>query len=543
MKGKYSTLAAITLISILTISLVVEALSSKVYATGEEIRIPLWIKKVAKLWANGEISDSDFLQGIQYLLVQKIMKIPETNADSSSYPEIPPWVKIVAKLWANGRLGDSTIVQGIQFLIQTSFIKLPKTQVQNQAVNLLASPTVWFAPLPEKMGNQFVDSKNFKPLAGQQLSGSRDFMELFTKDAPWNNAEQHVQVFKLYQNWVITASDLKLMQTVTYLNNHNITIAMESGALEHPSTCGDGVEGFGGKKPTLDALNRIKEAGGNVHFIALDEPFYFGSLYSGHNACHFPALQIAEDVTTYVKSIKLFFPDTAIGDIEPIVKGAGVIQYENWLNMYSAVSGTNFPFFVLDNDWSQPNWPMVDKELQTFLHDHKIQSGMIYVGNPTDTSDQEWLAHAEKRIMTYEIEAGGRPDHVIFQSWHAHPYYILPETSSNTFTHLILSYFNKRTTLDIVSSLSFDGTQAINGKLNGIDGTPLSEAVVGLFAGSVDESGTFIQSDVLPVDSTRTDKNGSFHLNLNGIRTGTILQAKYSGDQNHWPSYLDIEIH
>src|SRR2546427_10233455 len=123
MKGKYSTLAAITLISILTISLVVEALSSKVYATGEEIRIPLWIKKVAKLWANGEISDSDFLQGIQYILVQKIMKIPETNADSSSYLEIPPWVKIVAKLWANGRVGDSTIVQGIQFLIQTGFIK------------------------------------------------------------------------------------------------------------------------------------------------------------------------------------------------------------------------------------------------------------------------------------------------------------------------------------------------------------------------------------------------------------------------------------
>ena len=80
-----------------------------------------------------------------------MMKIPETKVGSNSYPEIPR-IKIDSKIWATGKLGDPSFVQRIQFLIQSAFIKLPKTQAQNQAVNHLVSPTVWFAPTPEKKG-------------------------------------------------------------------------------------------------------------------------------------------------------------------------------------------------------------------------------------------------------------------------------------------------------------------------------------------------------------------------------------------------------
>src|SRR5256885_3979878 len=51
---------------------------------------------------------------------------------------------------------------------------------------------------------------------------------------------------------------------------------------------------FGGKEPTLNALERVKEAGGIVRFIALDEPFFYGSLYDGPNACHWPSLRSEE---------------------------------------------------------------------------------------------------------------------------------------------------------------------------------------------------------------------------------------------------------
>ena len=541
MVNKYFTLVAIATISILTISLSTEVFPSKFYALGDEIHIPTWEKSVAKLWAKDEITNSDFLQGIQYLLTQGIMKMPETEV-GSDYPQIPPWIKIDAKLWSNGDLADTVFVQGIQYLIKTGSIKIPKTQTQNQTIVPLVNPVVWFAPLPEEEGKTFVGGKNFRPvIEGQQFRGSRDFMKLFTEDAPWKNAEQHVKVFKLYQGWVINSTDLELDQMVTYLNNHNIAIAIEAGPFEGTSTCGKGVEGFGGIQPTLNALDRVKEAGGIVRFIALDEPFFYGSLYDGPNACHWPSLKVAENVDAYIRFIKRIYPDISIGDIEPITKRSDIIPYENWLKVYQAVSGSNFPFFHLDTSWDQRGWPVVDKELEAFLSDHKIQFGIIYFGNPNDISDDEWLAHAEERMVTYEAKAGGRPDHVIFQSWNNHPNYVLPETSPHTFTHLILSYFKTRTILDIITNSSSDILH-INGKLTQINGRPLEEAPIQLSIGSVNGSGTFVGSDVLPVGIAQTDKNGTFHFKLKGIKSDAILQAKYSGDDDNWPAYIEIQI-
>ena len=545
MKNEYLALTTITAILIIIISIVPQLSPSKSYAEGERFHIPPWEKNVANWWANGMISDSDFLQGIQYLLAKEIMKISETEVGSSYSPEIPPWIKIDAKLWSNGKLGDSTFVQGIQYLIQTGFIKLPKTQAQNQTVDLGVNPTVWFAPRPAKEGSQYVHSNSSKPLTGgQQLISSRDFMELFTENAPWQNAEQHVQIFKLYLGWVITANDFELNQTVTYLNNHKIAIAIEAGPLESTSTCGKGVEGYGGKEQSLYAINRIKQAGGVVRYIALDEPFYYGSLYDGPNSCHWSILKVANAVKEYVRFIKRMFPDTVIGDVEPITARSGAIQYENWLKIYWAVAGSNLPFFHLDTDVdSQPNWPIVNKELETFCREHKIEFGMIYFGNFNASSDDEWLDQAEKRIVTYEVEAGGRPQHVIFQSWQPHPFYVLPETSPHTFTHLILSYFKPRTVLNIITTSESSGMLLVNGKLTQLDGKPIAGSSIELFRGSVSGSGIFVKSDGLPVDSTETDKDGAFYFRLKEIKSDTILQARYSGDENHWPSYIEIQIH
>ena len=71
--------------------------------------------------------------------------------------------------------------------------------------------------------------------------------------------------------------------------------------------------------------------------------------------------------------------------------------------------------------------------------------GIIYSGNPHDNSDEEWLSHAREHMITYEVDEGGKPDHVIFQSWNNYPQYVLPESNPNVFTNLILSYLKTRT--------------------------------------------------------------------------------------------------
>ena len=53
------------------------------------------------------------------------MEIPSTNQGSSSGEnEIPEWIKKNAGWWAEGAIGDSDFVQGIQFLIKEGIMSV-----------------------------------------------------------------------------------------------------------------------------------------------------------------------------------------------------------------------------------------------------------------------------------------------------------------------------------------------------------------------------------------------------------------------------------
>jgi hypothetical protein len=87
-------------------------------------QIPLWIKQNAEWWADGKIGDSDFVQAIQYLIKQKIMKIPLASSKvEDGNNVIPSWVRNNAKWWADGKIGDSDFIQGIQYLVTNGIIK------------------------------------------------------------------------------------------------------------------------------------------------------------------------------------------------------------------------------------------------------------------------------------------------------------------------------------------------------------------------------------------------------------------------------------
>ena len=82
-----------------------------------EIEIPNWVKQNAGWWAEGAIADTDFVSGIQFLISNGIMNIPETESGESSGESIPDWVKQNAGWWADGAIADSDFVSGIQYLI------------------------------------------------------------------------------------------------------------------------------------------------------------------------------------------------------------------------------------------------------------------------------------------------------------------------------------------------------------------------------------------------------------------------------------------
>jgi hypothetical protein len=95
--------------------------------TPTNIVIPTWVKKNAGYWSTGTMGDSDFVSGVQYLVQQGIMKIPtstSTTSTNSSPTQIPTWIKTNAGWWADGQITDNDFVKGIQYLISNKIMKL-----------------------------------------------------------------------------------------------------------------------------------------------------------------------------------------------------------------------------------------------------------------------------------------------------------------------------------------------------------------------------------------------------------------------------------
>ncbi|HXW03330.1 MAG TPA: peptidase [Nitrosarchaeum sp.] len=89
--------------------------------------IPSWIKNNAGWWADGSIDDNSFVQGIQFLIKENIIKIPPTSqGTSSTAKQIPSWIKNNAGWWADGLIDDKSFIEGLQFLIKEGIMKIPR---------------------------------------------------------------------------------------------------------------------------------------------------------------------------------------------------------------------------------------------------------------------------------------------------------------------------------------------------------------------------------------------------------------------------------
>ena len=92
--------------------------------------VPDWVKNNAGWWADGTISESEFVQGIQFLIKDGIIVIPPTTVSAEKSEGVPDWVKNNAGWWADGTISDSEFVNGIQHLIKTGIISVPSSQTE-----------------------------------------------------------------------------------------------------------------------------------------------------------------------------------------------------------------------------------------------------------------------------------------------------------------------------------------------------------------------------------------------------------------------------
>jgi len=89
-----------------------------------ETSIPGWIKNNAGWWADGQIDDSSFVSGLQWLISNNVMTIPPTEQGTGSDDVIPGWIKNNAGWWADGQIDDGSFVSGLQWLISNGIMKI-----------------------------------------------------------------------------------------------------------------------------------------------------------------------------------------------------------------------------------------------------------------------------------------------------------------------------------------------------------------------------------------------------------------------------------
>jgi len=86
--------------------------------------IPNWVKNNAKSWSSSSISDSEFVNDLEYLAEQGIISLSPSNLSDIGDRMIPNWVKNNARWWSNDQISDQDFIQSIQYLIKKGIIRV-----------------------------------------------------------------------------------------------------------------------------------------------------------------------------------------------------------------------------------------------------------------------------------------------------------------------------------------------------------------------------------------------------------------------------------
>ena len=265
--GKPTTLIIVMLF--LSVGIAIVGLS--INATAQQYSIPSWIKDTAKLWGDDKIGDSNFKQGLQWLVENKTITIPGGNNHSgSNNQQIPIWVRNDAKWWGDGQIGDSDFVQGMQYLIQIGTISIQSPSTPNPTpTSDTTAPAITINganSVTVSLGSTYIDAgaKASDPDDGNLTSSIVTINPVNTavagtytitynvKDAAGNAATQVTRTV----NVVNTLPPDTTPPVITLLGSNPVTVQVGSTYTDAGATATDNIDGnLTGKIVTVNPVN------------------------------------------------------------------------------------------------------------------------------------------------------------------------------------------------------------------------------------------------------------------------------------------------
>ena len=87
--------------------------------------VPNWVKNTAGWWAEDAISETEFVNAIEFLANEEIITVSSSSA-SKSNESVPDWVKNTAGWWAEDAISETEFVNAIEFLVKNGIINVSK---------------------------------------------------------------------------------------------------------------------------------------------------------------------------------------------------------------------------------------------------------------------------------------------------------------------------------------------------------------------------------------------------------------------------------
>ena len=93
--------------------------------------VPEWVKNTAGWWAADAISETEFVNAVEFLIKENIIQVDASQTPETSQ-SVPEWVKNTAGWWADEKVSDNEFLNSLEFLINKGIIQIKAEQSELQ---------------------------------------------------------------------------------------------------------------------------------------------------------------------------------------------------------------------------------------------------------------------------------------------------------------------------------------------------------------------------------------------------------------------------
>jgi hypothetical protein len=275
----------------------------------------------------------------------------------------------------------------------------------------------------------------------------------YQPDAPWPAFMDHVKVVGMITQALVRIPDADLAKVAARLKEKHVALGVEMLAQAYtvpgvvsPPGCGGGVEGYFPPEQTAELAAKLKRAGADLQYIAMDEPLWFGHYYSGKNACRSSIEDVARRVAANVREYQKVFPHVIVGEMEPFPSITDQPHWQDdyraWQHAFHVETGQPLAYTFVDINWGIQRWPASLEAFQSFSHTFGTSFGIIYNAAPPRSTDtnQQWLDAAQRNFAHIERTLGVVPNWAMFTSWDKFPGHAITDSSGPGEDYLVKEY-------------------------------------------------------------------------------------------------------